>query len=70
MTRAEVEENRALLAGSFDRLQELDIKPTFGNMEILMQTMLDINKVYEWMEGVSVDDGREKPCPERRDDDQ
>ena len=70
MKRIEVEERRALLAEAFDRLQELDIKPTVGNMEILMQTLVNINNVYDWLEGVSVEDAGEEHCTERRDDDQ
>ena len=34
------------LNNSFDRLQELQIKPTLGNMEILVATMYDLKDVY------------------------
>ena len=30
----------------FDRLQNLEIKPTLGNMEILVQTLYDLREVY------------------------
>ena len=30
----------------FERLQNLDVKPTVGNMEILLQTLYDLREVY------------------------
>ena len=30
----------------FNRLQELQIKPTLANMEILVQTLYDLREVY------------------------
>ena len=35
-----------LLERSFDRLQELEIKPTLHNMEMLVQTLYDLRTVY------------------------
>ena len=35
-----------LLSGCFDRLQELEIKPTLHNMETLVQTLYDLRAVY------------------------
>lgn len=34
------------LNNSFYRLQDLQIKPTLGNMEILVATMYDLKDVY------------------------
>lgn len=34
------------LEGCFDRLQLLDIKPTKDNMEKLLQTLYDLQEVY------------------------
>lgn len=31
----------------FERLQNLDIKPTLQNMEILVQTLYDLKDIYE-----------------------
>lgn len=38
------------LAACFDRLQNLQIKPTRDNMEILLQTLYDLQEVYNAME--------------------
>ena len=39
----------------FDRLQSLDVKPTVGNMEKLLQTLYDLRDVYnELKEGEDV----------------
>lgn len=38
---------REKLDKCFDRLQNLEIKPTLHNMEILVQTLYDLRDVYE-----------------------
>lgn len=35
------------LNGCFDRLQNLQIKPTLGNMELLIQTLYDLRDIYK-----------------------
>ena len=35
------------LEACFERLQRLDIKPTRSNMEILLQTLYDLQEVYQ-----------------------
>lgn len=35
------------LEACFDRLQNLQIKPTLENMEILVQTLYDLREVYK-----------------------
>lgn len=37
------------LEACFDRLQELEIKPTITNMEILLQTLYDLREVYNFI---------------------
>ena len=45
------------LEASFDRLQNLQIKPTLKNMEILIQTLYDLRDVYKHMkEGGDADE--------------
>lgn len=51
----------------FDRLQALDITPTLGNMEILVQTLYDLRQVYQKLEEMETD-GTEAD-PGGRDDD-
>lgn len=34
------------LSGCFDRLQNLQIKPTLGNMELLVQTLYDLRDIH------------------------
>lgn len=47
---------REKLESCFDRLQNLDIKPTLNNMELLLQTLYDLREIYnELKEGE--DDG-------------
>lgn len=36
-----------LLEACYDRLQSLEIKPTKANMERLLQTLYDLEKVYK-----------------------
>lgn len=52
----------------FDRLQQLDIKPTLTNMELLVQTLYDLRAVYNELKE-DAEDGRPEGDPERRDDD-
>ena len=42
----DMEELTAKLDACFSRLQDLQIKPTLGNMEILVQTLYDLREVY------------------------
>lgn len=35
------------LSGCFDRLQNLQIKPTLGNMELLIQTLYDLRDIHK-----------------------
>ena len=55
------------LRDCFDRLQNLEIKPTLGNMEKLVQTLYDLRAVYQELERMENDDGTEAD-PEGRDD--
>lgn len=41
-----MEELKVKLTACFDRLQNLQIKPTLNNMEILVQTLYDLRDVY------------------------
>lgn len=41
-----MEEMKVKLSNSFDRLQNLQIKPTLNNMEILVETLYDLRYVY------------------------
>ena len=41
-----MEEMKVTLSACFDRLQNLQIKPTLNNMEILVQTLYDLRDVY------------------------
>ena len=52
----------------YDRLQELDIAATQGNMEILLQTLYDLKAVYRELERMEAD-GRAAADPERQPDD-
>ena len=40
----------------FDRLQALDITPTLGNMEILVQTLYDLRQGYQKLEEMEADE--------------
>ena len=39
------------LEACFNRLQELEIKPTLTNMELLVQTLYDLRDVYNELGG-------------------
>ena len=41
---------KVTLSLCFDRLQNLQIKPTKDNMEILLQTLYDLRDVYKRLE--------------------
>lgn len=45
-----MENIKNVINGCFDRLQTLEIKPTLGNMEKLIQTLYDLRDVYEELE--------------------
>ena len=52
------------LEACFNRLQNLEIKPTLNNMEILIQTLYDLRDIYnELKEGE--DDARLQADPEQ-----
>lgn len=55
------------LSACFDRLQNLEIKPTLGNMEKLVQTLYDLRAVYAELERTEKDE-RAEADPEGRDD--
>ena len=61
------------LEACFNRLQNLQIKPTLGNMEILVQTEYDLRDVYEKLkesEGKNNGaEGRTKIDPDGRNND-
>lgn len=61
------------LEACFDRLQNLQIKPTLSNMEILVQTEYDLRDVYEKLkesEGKNNGaEGRTKIDPDGRNND-
>ena len=42
---------REKIEACFERLQNLDIKPTLSNMEILIQTLYDLRDVYNELGG-------------------
>lgn len=44
------------LKACFDRLQTLDILPTVGNLETLLQTLYDIREVYQKLKAMESDD--------------
>ena len=55
----------------FNRLQTLGIAPTKGNMEILLQTLYDLQDVYqklEELENVRDSENGTTPDPDGRDD--
>lgn len=43
----------------FDRLQALSITPTLSNMEILVQTLYDLRRVYHKLEEMETDERAE-----------
>lgn len=38
------------ISACYDRLQGLDIKPTRKNMEVLLQTLYDLQEIYNELE--------------------
>ena len=46
------------LEACFERLQALDIKPTLGNMELLVQTLYDLKDIYHEITGGGEADGQ------------
>ena len=46
------------LEACFDRLQSLNITPTLGNMEKLVQTLYDLRDVYNELKEGGDDHGR------------
>lgn len=63
-----MKELREKLDGCFDRLQNLQIKTTLANMEILVQTLYDLREVYSELERMEAD-GRHETDHAGRDDD-
>lgn len=45
------------LEACFSRLQEMDIKPTLHNMELMLQTLYDLREIYQMLERMD-DNGR------------
>ena len=52
------------IAECFERLQGLEIKPTIGNMEKLLQTLYDLRAVYQQMEEAERNEDRTTADPE------
>lgn len=48
----------------FDRLQNLEVKPTLHNMETLLQTLYDLREIYNELNKDGEDDGRTAADPE------
>ena len=48
----------------FERLQNLDIKPTLTNMEKLVQTLYDLREIYNEMSKEGEPDGGTAADPE------
>jgi hypothetical protein len=46
------------LTACFKRLQKLNIQPTLGNMELLVQTLYDLRDVYNELERMESDGGQ------------
>ena len=55
------------LNACYERLQTLDMPMTRGNMETLLQTLYDIQEVYQELERME-NDGRTQGYSERRDE--
>lgn len=55
------------LKACYERLQKLDVLPTRSNMEALLQTLYDLQEVYQGLERMGTD-GTEAD-PGRRDED-
>lgn len=58
---------RKKIEACFKRLQTLSIQPTRDNMEKLLQTLYDLEEVYNKLKE-DEGDGRTAADPERRDD--
>ena len=48
-----------ILSNCYERLQRLKIEPTRENMEILLQTLYDLQNVYKQLKGECNNDGTE-----------
>lgn len=58
------------LAGIFEQLQSLDIRPTLGNMEILVSVLYELREIYNEMGKDEGHDGNGPEAgPEGRDED-
>ena len=64
----DVTDMKEKLKACYERLQKLDIQPTRGNMETLLQTLYDLQEVYQELERMEAD-GRTAADPERQPDD-
>lgn len=51
------------LDASFNRLQDLQIKPTLPNMEILVATEYDLRDIYEALKKEEAGNGRDEADP-------
>ena len=45
------------LAGCYERLQTIDIQPTKNNMEKLLQTLYDLEEIYQNIEERTEENG-------------
>ena len=57
-----MDEMKKKLSTCFDRLQDLQIKPTKANMETLLQTLYDLQDVYNKLSEM---EGNNNAKPER-----
>lgn len=53
----------------YERLQTLDIMPTKGNMEKLLQCLYDLRDIYNELERMEANNGGQAADPGGRDDD-
>ena len=53
----------------YERLQTLDIMPTRGNMEKLLQCLYDLRDIYNELERTEANNGGQAADPGGRDDD-
>ena len=51
----------------YERLQTIDIMPTKGNLEKLLQSLYDLRDVYNDLERMEAHDDGEASDPEQRD---
>lgn len=49
---------KELIENCYNRLQTLDIQPTKGNIEKLLQTLYDLEEVYNKLKERKEEDGR------------